>query len=77
MVTNTFLGEVRIPVSEHRDMPFSYANQHWFPLFNPRHRKKDGSAGELGIKVGAQGGDVSEPLHFDSKNFFINYNLLD
>jgi len=58
MVTNTFLGEVRIPVTEHRDMAYAYAQQHWFPLFNPKHRKKDGGAGELGIKIGAQGGDV-------------------
>jgi len=58
MVTNTFLGEVRIPVSEHKDIAYEYSNQHWFPLFNPKLRKKDGSAGELGIKVGAQGGDV-------------------
>merc|ERR1712137_1492539 len=59
MVTNTFLGEVRIPVSEHKDMAYDYAQQHWSPLFNPRHRKKDGGAGELGIKVGAQGGDIT------------------
>merc|ERR1712137_157599 len=59
MVSNTFLGEVRIPVIEHRDMSFEYAQQHWFPLYNPRHRKKDGGAGELGIEVGAQGGDIT------------------
>lgn len=59
MVTNTFLGEVRIPVAEHKDIAYTFASQHWFPLFNAKSRKKDGGAGELGIKVGAQGGDVS------------------
>jgi hypothetical protein len=58
MVTNTFLGEVRIPVAEHKDMAYDFAQQHWFPLFNPKHRKKDGGSGELGIKIGAIGGDV-------------------
>ena len=61
MVSNVFLGEVRIPVAEHKDMSYEYAVQHWFPLFNPKHNKKDGSAGELGIKIGAVGGDVGLP----------------
>jgi len=58
MVSNTFLGEVRIPIAEHKDVAFCYSHQHWFPLFNPRNKKKDGSAGELALKVGAEGGDV-------------------
>jgi len=65
MVSNVFLGEVRIPVAEHKDMSYDYAVQHWFPLFNPKHNKKDGSAGELGIKIGAMGGDISSVQRTD------------
>lgn len=58
MITNTFIGEVRIPIVEHKDIAFDYAVQHWFPLFNPKLKKLDGSPGEIGLRVGAIGGDV-------------------
>jgi len=51
-----FIGEVRIPVAEHQDVAFGYAVQHWFPLYNPKLKKKDGSPGELGLKIGMKGG---------------------
>lgn len=58
MITNSFIGEIRIPIVEHKDIAFDYSVQHWFPLFNPKLKKSDGSPGEIGIRVGAIGGDV-------------------
>ena len=58
LVTNTFLGEIRIPIREHKDIALNLSSQHWFPLFNPKLSKKDGYPGELGMKIGAIGGDV-------------------
>jgi hypothetical protein len=62
VVSNQLLGGMRIPVSEHKDMSYDYAVQHWFPLINGKARKKDGGVGELGLKIGAVGGNVRNPL---------------
>ena len=53
------IGEVRIPMSQHKDIAIEYSVQHWFPLFNAKCKKSEGSPGELGLRVGARGGDVS------------------
>eukprot|EP01094_Clydonella_sp_ATCC50884_P008018 TRINITY_DN1729_c0_g1_i1.p1 TRINITY_DN1729_c0_g1~~TRINITY_DN1729_c0_g1_i1.p1 ORF type:complete len:384 (+),score=143.08 TRINITY_DN1729_c0_g1_i1:86-1237(+) len=49
---NTFLGEVRVPIADHKDVSFEYSSQHWFALSNPKLRKKDGSPGEIALKIG-------------------------
>merc|ERR1711907_655318 len=49
---NTFLGEVRVPIADHKDVSIEYATQHWFPLNNPKLRKQDGSPGEVCMKIG-------------------------
>jgi len=52
-VWNSFLGEVRVPISDHKHISIDYASQHWFPLQNPRLRKEDGSPGEIALKIGS------------------------
>jgi len=51
-LTNTLLGEVRIPISNHRTVNFDYAQPHWYSVVNPKLRKKDGSPGEVSLKIG-------------------------
>jgi len=58
-ISDQFLGEVRIPICDHRDVSFEFAVQHWFPLYNPKLKKKDGSPGELGMRIGVEGGPLA------------------
>ena len=73
IVTDSLMGEVRIPVAEHKDVAFEFSVQHWFPLYNSKLKKQDGSPGELAIKVGASGGDVSFPDINRMKALFTKY----
>lgn len=52
-VWNSFLGEIRVPISDHKHVSIDFASQHWFPLQNPRLRKEDGSPGEIALKIGS------------------------
>lgn len=57
-ITNTTLGVCQIPVSRHREVRFSYAQKHWFPLSNTK--KKGGQVGEICIKIGVNHKNMSD-----------------
>jgi len=59
-------------VVEHRDVSFQFSLSHWFPLYNPKLSKKDGSPGEIGLKIGVEGG-----VAFNAGSYSNNSNDLD
>lgn len=58
MISDTVLGEIRIPIKDHAEVSYDYSVSHWFPLYNPKLSKQDGCPGEIGMKIGFKGGSV-------------------
>jgi len=72
VLSNTLIGEVRIPVVEHKDISFQFSLSHWFTLYNPKLSKKDGSPGEIGLKIGAEGGNMFKDSATNNNSYDCN-----
>ncbi len=54
-LSNTLIGDIRIPFIEHKNIAINFSMCHWFSLCNPSVNKSKGSIGEISVKIGVDG----------------------
>jgi hypothetical protein len=67
-LSNTLIGDVRIPFIEHKDIAVNFSMCHWFSLYNPTISKNKGSIGEIGVKIGIDGFESEKEIDDESDN---------